>query len=309
MMFDFGMRHVKSVTLLLACLLTTPWLAGCNGNDDRADAYGTFEAAETLISSEANGRLLRFEVDEGDSLIAGQMVGLVDTVQLALQRDQLQANRRAVQSRTRGVVAQVDVLQEQKRVAEIEQDRLEKLVADQAAPQKQLDDINGQIRVLNQQIQQIRTQNAPILAEIDAIDAQIAQIADQIRRLIIINPIAGTVLVTYAEPHEMTAHGKPLYKIADLSTLTLRAYVSGDQLPHIRLGQSVEVQIDETRTENRSLPGEIVSIASEAEFTPRIIQTKEERVNLVYAIKVRVANPDGALKIGMPGEVWLGSGD
>lgn len=290
-------------------LLATLWLTGCNGNDDKADAYGTFEAAETLISSEANGRLLRFEVDEGDRLIAGQIVGLVDTTQLALRREQLQAQRQSARSRTRGVVAQVDVLEEQKRVAEIEQARLEKLIADRAAPQKQLDDINGQIRVLNQQIQQIRTQNAPILAEVSAIDAQIAQINDQIQRSVIINPLAGTVLVTYAEPHEMTATSKPLYKIADLSTLTLRAYVSGDQLPHIRLGQAVDVQIDETRTENRSLPGEIVNIASEAEFTPRIIQTKEERVNLVYAIKVRVANPDGALKIGMPGEVWLGDGN
>jgi HlyD family secretion protein len=295
--------------VLTACLLATLWLTGCTGNDDQADAYGTFEAAETLISSEANGRLLRFEVDEGDSLIAGQIVGLVDTTQLALRRDQLQAQRQAVQGRTRNVVAQVDVLEEQKRVAEIEQARLEKLVADQAAPQKQLDDIHGQIRVLNQQIQQIRTQNAPILAEVDAIDAQIAQINDQTQRSMIINPIAGTVLVTYAEPHEMTATGKPLYKMADLSTLTLRAYISGDQLPHIRLNQSVEVQVDETRTKNRLLPGEIVSIASEAEFTPRIIQTKEERVNLVYAINVRVANPNGALKIGMPGEVWLGGGN
>jgi len=299
------MTHRIKTTGLAGWLLITLWLMGCNGKDDQADAYGTFEAVETLISSEANGRLLRFEVNEGDSLIAGQIVGLVDTTQLSLRRDQLQAQRQSARSRTRGVVAQVDVLEEQKRVAEIEQARLEKLIADQAAPQKQLDDINGQIRVLNQQIQQIRTQNAPILAEVDAIDAQIAQINDQIHRSVIVNPMAGTVLVTYAKPHEMTATGKPLYKIADLSTLTLRAYISGDQLPHIRLGQSVDVQIDETRTDNRSLPGEIVSIASEAEFTPKIIQTKEERVNLVYALKVRVANPDGALKIGMPGEVWL----
>lgn len=290
------------ILLLLAAGL---WMSGCANNGDLADAYGTFEAPETLISAEASGRLLHFDVNEGDVLTAGQVVGVVDTTQLVLQRAGLEAKRQAIRARTPGIVAQIDVLQEQKRVAEVEHQRLQNLFADQAATQQQLDDLTGRLSVLDRQIEQIRTQHAPLVAEIEATDAQIAQVNDLIARSTLTNPIDGTVLVTFAQPHEVVAPGKPLYKIADLSSLDLRAYVSGAQLPHLRLGQTVEVQIDESATENRTLSGEITWIAADAEFTPKIIQTKEERVNLVYALKVRVPNPDGALKIGMPGEVWV----
>lgn len=287
--------------MLLGCMLIV--LAGCTNNENGSDAYGNFEATEVLISSEANGRLLTFTVKEGKVLEVGEVVGLVDTLQLDLQRAQLLAQREAVRTKTPNVVAQVEVLKEQKNVALTEKARIEKLLQGQAATEKQLDDVNGQISVLDRQISSIRTQNASILGEIDVLDAQLAQLEDQIQRSIVVNPIAGTVLVTYAEPHELTAAGKPLYKMANLEEVYLRAYVSGDQLPHIQIGQTVEVLIDENQTENRSMKGEISWIASQAEFTPKIIQTKEERVNLVYAFKVRVANPDGALKIGMPGEV------
>ena len=281
-------------------------LTGCTGNETTSDAYGNFEATEVLIASEASGKLLAFDVDEGQTLEAGAVVGLVDTVQLALKRDQLRASRQAVRSKISGVVAQIEVLEEQKRVAQVEKGRIERLLEDRAATQKQLDDVEGQLRVLDRRIQSIRTQNGTILSEIEALEAQIAQLDDQIARSILVNPMAGTVLVSYAEPHELTAPGKPLYKLADLGTMYLRAYVSGAQLPHIRLGQAVEVLIDEDRATNRALTGEVTWIAAQAEFTPKLVQTKEERVNLVYAFKVRVANPEGRLKIGMPGEVRLG---
>ncbi len=289
--------------LLPAWLIFAFLLAGCNGNETAADAFGNFEATEILLSSEATGRLLTFAVEEGQVLSAGAVVGLVDTTQLALQRAQLHANRQAVASKAAGVRAQIAVLDAQKRTALTEKSRIEKLLLSEAAPRKQWDDISGQIDVLDQQILSVRTQNATILAEVASIDAQIDQIDDRVGRSIIVNPVAGTVLTTYAEPFEMTAAGRPLYKIADLDTMELRAYVSGAQLPHVRLGQTVTVVIDEDAETNRSLPGTVTWIASEAEFTPKLIQTKEERVNLVYAFKVRVPNPDGILKIGMPGEV------
>lgn len=277
--------------------------AGCSGGEAASDAYGNFEATEVLISSLATGQLLSFTAEEGETLPAGRVVGLVDTLHLALQRAQLMANRQAVRSKISGVVAQIEVLEEQKRVAQIEKARIVKLLEANAATQKQLDDVDGQVRVLDRQIQSIRTQNATILSEIDALDAQIAQIDDLIDKSVVVNPVAGTVLVTYAEPHELITSGHPLYKIADLDTMELRAYVSGAQLPQVRLGQAVEVLIDDEAESVRSLSGTITWIAAQAEFTPKLIQTREERVNLVYAFKVRVANPDGALKIGMPGEV------
>jgi len=289
--------------LLSTWLIFAFLLAGCNGNETAADAFGNFEATQILISSEATGRLLTFTVEEGQVLSAGAVVGLVDTTQLALQRAQLHANRRAVASKAAGVRAQIAVLDAQRLNALTEKSRIEKLLVSEATPRKRWDDINGRIAVLDQQILSVRTQNATILAEVASIDAQIDQKDDRVRRSVIVNPVAGTVLTTYAEPFELTAAGRPLYKIADLDTMELRAYVSGAQLPHVRLGQTVTVMIDEDAETNRSLPGTVTWIASVSEFTPKLIQTKEERVNLVYAFKVHLPNPNGILKIGMPGEV------
>ncbi|NNE47768.1 MAG: HlyD family efflux transporter periplasmic adaptor subunit [Rhodothermales bacterium] len=280
-------------------------LAGCTGGDELADAYGNFEATEVIVSAGATGRIMRLDVTEGQTVAKGSVVGIIDTVQFALQKAQLKASRRAVRSKLAGVDAQIAVTTEQRRVANRDRDRLTRLLADNAATQKQLDDVDGQISVLDRQIDLARTQLSTIRAEMVAFDAQIARVQDQIENALIINPTSGTVLTTYAEPREITAYGKPLYRVADLAVMELRAYVSGDQLPHIRLGQTVDVRIDETRSENRSMEGEISWISSESEFTPKLIQTKEERVNLVYAFKVRVENQDGSVKIGMPGEVWL----
>ena len=292
----------------LVLVVATSGLIACSSENDRADAYGNFEATEVIVSAAATGRILSLDAEDGQLVEQGAVVGLVDTVQLSLQKSQLVANRRAVRSRIGGVNAQIAVLREQRAVADRDRDRISRLLADKAATQKQLDDVDGQISVIDRQIEQAQTQLSTIRAEIAALDAQIARVQDQLLEAIIRSPISGTILTSYAEPQEMTAYGKPLFKVADLSAMTLRAYVSGDQLPQIRIGQTVEVRIDQDRDSNRSLEGVITWISSEAEFTPKLIQTKEERVNLVYAFKVRLENPDGTIKIGMPGEVWLSDG-
>ncbi len=294
-----------SLFLLSAAL----FLIACQENGGTSDAYGNFEAQEVIVSAEGNGQLLRLEVEEGQELQASQQVGLVDTTQLHLKRQQLRASIQAVTGKTQEVQPQVDVLLEQKQNLQREEKRLKALIAANAATPKQLDDIQGQIEVVDKQIaaalSQNKTANRGILAEIAPLQAQIDQIDDQIRRCYINNPIDGTVLLKLAEPHEMAAMGKPLYTIAKMDELELRAYISGAQLPRIQLGQEVEVLIDEDEENNRSLSGTVSWISGKAEFTPKTIQTKEERVNLVYAFKVKVKN-DGSLKIGMPGEVVLG---
>lgn len=297
------MKSSSLFFLLLAVSLTA-----CRENGDTADAYGNFEAQEVIVSAEGNGELLRFDVEEGQKLPAGQPIGLIDTTQLHLKRQQLRASIQALTGKTQEVQPQIDVLMEQKQNLKREEKRLQALVADNAATQKQLDDIQGQIEVVEKQIAAARSQNnelnQSILAEIAPLQAQIDVVNDQIRRCYINNPIDGTVLLKLAEPHEIAAMGKPLYTIARMDELELRAYISGAQLPHIKLGQEVEVLIDEDEEANRSLTGTISWISDKAEFTPKTIQTKEERVNLVYAFKVKVKN-DGSLKIGMPGEVVL----
>ncbi|MBL7994732.1 HlyD family efflux transporter periplasmic adaptor subunit [bacterium] len=275
---------------------------GCSANGDKSDAYGNFESTEIVISAEASGKLLHFDAEEGLTLEANTVVGLIDTTQLSLKREQLLASQQGIRSKSANILAQIDVVQEQKEVALIEKKRLESLFKENAATQKQLDDVSGQLNILDKQMASIETQNAPVLADIRSLEAQIRQINDQIKKSNIINPVKGTVLTKFAEPFEVIGFGKPLYKIADLTTMFLRVYVSGDQLPQTKIGGKVEVLIDRDKSENQKLEGEISWISSKAEFTPKIIQTKQERVNMVYAVKVRVIN-DGSLKIGMPGEI------
>ena len=290
-------------------MITLLWitLMSCNGNGDKADGYGNFEATETTISSEANGKLLSFDAEEGDILEKNTIVGLIDTVQLSLKRDQLLAAKNTVFSKSRNVLSQREVLKEQLKVAQNDQLRIANLIKEKAATRKQLDDINGQVNILQQQMQSVETQNAPIVNEVKSIEVQVQQIEDQIQKSIIKNPVKGTVLVKYAEPNEVTAFGKPLYKIADLAEMTLRVYISETQLALIKVGQEVTVKID-AGEQMKSNVGKISWISDTAEFTPKIIQTKEERVNLVYAIKIKVKN-DGSLKIGMPAEMWIENGD
>ncbi|MEY8020893.1 HlyD family secretion protein [Muriicola sp. SD30] len=295
---------MKQIYNSIAALLVTTLLS-CTGNGNKADGYGNFEATETTISAEANGKLLTFSVEEGNVLDKNQLVGVIDTVQLSLKRDQLLASKNTIFSKSRNVLSQREVLKEQLRVAQNDQNRIANLVKANAATTKQLDDINGQISIIKEQMKSVESQNAPIVNEVKSIEVQVQQIEDQIEKSVIQNPAKGTVLVKYAEPNEITAFGKPLYKIADLDEMILRVYISENQLANLKVGQEVTVKIDDADS-MKSYQGQISWISDSAEFTPKIIQTKEERVNLVYAVKIRVKN-DGSLKIGMPAEMWLSS--
>ncbi len=277
-------------------------LSACSGNNGKSDAYGTFESTEVTISTESAGKLIFLKAEEGMELKKGDTIALVDTVQLALRRDEIIAQKKSSSTKLDNITAQIKVIEEQKKTSQVDKERLVKLFKDGAATQQQMDDINGLLAVYDKQVSSIETQNAQVLNEDAAYSKQIAQINDQIKRSLIINPDNGTVLTKYAEASEVVTLGKPLYKIADLSDIYLRIYVSGAQLPQIKLGQKVKVLVDKNEKENKEYEGIITWISSSSEFTPKIIQTKEERVNLVYAVKVKVKN-DGTLKIGMPGEV------
>ncbi len=294
-------------------------LTGCGNKDAEFDATGTFEADEVIVSAELAGRIDSLSVEEGQQLPAGKVVGRIDALNLALQKEQVEASIGALQEKTMDVQPQLKLLRDQLAVQksqlatlEREQQRIQNLLAADAATGKQLDDIEAEIEVLKGQMQvtqqQIRvqhtttsTQNRGILSEQKPLEKRVAQLEDQLGNASITNPISGTVLDKYAEQGEITAAGKALYKIADLTTLTLRAYITGSQLPQVRLGQQVKVFIDQEEG-YREFPGTITWISDKAEFTPKTIQTKDERANLVYAMKVQVKN-DGYLKIGMYGEV------
>ena len=277
-------------------------LMGCNRNDKLSDAYGNFEVDDVIVSSEVAGKLLQFDLSEGDQLKAGTQVGLVDTTQLYLKEAQLEAQKASIQSKMASIQTQIAVVKQQRANLEVDKNRVTKMLADSAATQKQMDDITGGIDVFDKQIANIRTQEISLKKEIDVVDAQVAQIEDQLGKCRITTPIAGTVLEKYKEMGELVTPGQSLFKIADLSYLNLKIYISGAQLAHVKIGQKVTVLIDNSKTTDTKLTGTITWISSEAEFTPKIIQTKEERVKLVYAVKVKVPN-DGSLKIGMPGEV------
>lgn len=284
-------------------LILSPYLfLSCENANHRSDAYGNFEVREITVSSETAGKIISFIAEEGATLDSGMVVAQIDSVPLSLKRKQLDAAKMVVASKTKNVIAQINVLKEQMKNLIREKDRVEKLYKDGAATTKQWDDINGNIQVLNKQIESIEVQNAPVLGELKSVESQIEQLQDQIMRCKVRNPKKGIVLSRFAEPGELAAPGKPLYKLAGMEEMILRVYVSGEQLPKIKVGQTVSVMVDESRTTNKSLTGRVTWISAQSEFTPKIIQTKEERVNLVYAVKIRVVN-DGTLKIGMPGEV------
>ena len=281
-------------------------LFGCGNGNGKFDASGTFESEEVIVSSEAMGKLVQFNVEEGAQLKQNQLVGVIDTLQLFLKKKQLEASVKAVLSKQPDVATQLAAIQEQIKTAEIEKKRIENLVKSNAATTKQLDDVNAQIDLLNKQYSATKSSlmitKQGLQSETFPLQIQIEQINDQLNKSKIINQVEGTVLTRYAKQNEVTASGKALYKIADLSTMTLRAYVNGDQLGQIKLGQKVKVYVDKGEGEQKELSGDIYWVSSKAEFTPKTIQTKDERANLVYAIKVKVIN-DGYLKIGMYGEV------
>jgi HlyD family secretion protein len=296
------MNQTKSNMRTLAFSILAVFVISCNRNDKLSDAYGNFEAVTVSISSEVNGKILSLNVEEGQVIQQGQPIGLVDTTDLLLKKLQLQAQKKAIASKMAGVEGQIDVQQQQKTNLLVEKERLIRLIKDKAATTKQLDDVNGAIDLVDRQVSLIRTQNAGIIEEQEVIERQIAQVNESLSRCHIINPVTGTVLVKYAEAGEIAMPGKTLYKIADLTELELKVYISGDQLPKVKIGQKLDVLIDNDKKTNRKLEGTVSWISQKAEFTPKIIQTKEERVDLVYAVKVKVPN-DGSLKIAMPGEI------
>ena len=312
------MKRIIQFSIVLASSV----IISCNGNGNGFDASGTFEADETIVSSEMAGKLLSFNVKEGMQLSKDSIIGMVDATNINLQQQQVEASINALNQKTADVNPQIQLLQNQIAVQQSQLDnllhektRIENLIKADAATGKQLDDINAQIDVvkktmsvtqqqINVQRNNTATQNRSILSEAEPLRKRVAQLKDQKQRANIVNPVNGTVITKYAQEGEITSAGKALYKIADLSELNLRAYVTGVQLPAIKLNQTVKVMIDEGAKKYKEYSGTIIWISDKAEFTPKTIQTKEERANLVYAIKVKVKN-DGYLKIGMYGEVKL----
>ncbi len=274
----------------------------CNNQKNASDAFGNFEADDQLVSSEIAGKLLSCNFEEGMTLQKGAEIATVDTVPLVLQISQLESQTKTVLARKESVKTQIAVIDQQKKNLDKDQVRIANMLKDGAATQKQMDDVTGNMEVFNKQVSNIRSQETQLSAEMQVIVTQLAQLRDKINRCHILSPINGLVLERYKKAGELVGQGQSFCRIADVSSLNLRVYVSGDQLPHLKIGQKVKVIIDDTATKNKTMEGTVSWIASEAEFTPKIIQTKVERVKLVYAVKVRVPN-DGSLKIGMPGEI------
>jgi len=290
---------MKKLQVIALSLLT---LAACKNGEKKSDAYGNFEVVETIVSSETAGKLLSMEVKQGDLIEAGKLIALIDTTELVLKKLQTKAQLVASDTKRQNVSAQINVLKEQKKNVLTTQQRITKMFADKAATQQQMDDVNGQINVIDKQIAATNTQFQLIASEMDVIQRQQDLLTEQLMKCRIISPIKGTVLETYLETGELATTGKPVLKMADLSNLELKVYVSGTQLSNVKLGNEVKVLIDSGKSEIQNLSGKITWISSESEFTPKIIQTKEERVKLMYGVKILVPN-DGRLKIGMPGEV------
>ncbi len=307
---------------LISAITVMAAFAACNQNNSKSDASGTFEVDEVVVSSEVSGKIISLNAKEGDNIPKDSVTVIIDSVPLALQKEQVEASIKALGEKTLDVMPQIKMLLEQKAVQESqlqnqlhEKERIERLIKADAATGKQLDDINAQIDVLTKQIvvterqvqvqrTNVNTQNRTILSESGPLEKKVKQFQDQMQRANIINPVNGTVLTKYVEAGEIVSPGKALYKIADLSVITLRAYITGIQLSEVKLGQQVKVLADSGANKYREYEGTITWISDKAEFTPKTIQTKEERANLVYAIKIKVKN-DGYLKIGMYGEVIL----
>lgn len=301
-----GNCQFSTVNYPLIIIAVAIILSACNDNKVSFDASGSFEAEETVISSEATGAIKRLEIEEGQTLEAGQRIGYIDSLQLYLKKKQLEAQVIAILGKKPNISVQLSALQEQLKTAEKEKTRVANLVKGDAATPKQLDDINAQIEVLKKQIEAqqstLSISSEGLGKDVVPLQVQIEQLNDQLAKCNIINPANGTVLAKYAETNEMTATGKPLYKIADLSNIILRAYITGDQLPQVKLNQKVKVLTDDGKGGYEETEGTITWINSKAEFTPKTIQTRDERANMVYAIKVKVKN-DGTYKIGMYGEI------
>lgn len=319
------MKKITSIQffkLAIQFFLLSILFSACENNKDNYDATGTFEATETIVSAEANGVIKAFNINEGQTLDSGQQIGYIDSIQLFLKKKQLEAQIKAMGYKLPDIQAQTAQFKQQAAVNQSrldylikEKNRTQNLLKADAATPKQLDDINAQIAEAQAQIKAInkqgsaqasalQTQHSGISADVAPLYIQIEQINDQLEKSKIINPVKGIVLTKFAEADEIVTIGKPLYTIADLSTIILRAYITDNQFTSIKLGQKVKVLVDDTSQKSKEYEGIVEWISNKAEFTPKTIQTKDERANLVYAVKINVKN-DGSLKIGMYGEVKL----
>jgi HlyD family secretion protein len=293
---SFGTRGIATTICGIAMI------SGCKGAPE-PDAYGNFEATEVVVSAQTTGQIRSFTPVEGMQLARGADVAIIDTTQLALERQQIVAQRDAAKERIAEAERQVNVLTVQRDVAQRAFERTQRLRSEQAATAQQLDQSERDYRGLVAQIEAARAQKRSVSMDASSADARVAQIRDRVEKSRVMNPQAGTVLTTYAKVGEMTQPGQALYRIANLDTLDLRAYVSESQLGSFRIGQTVQVHVDRATGGVTTLPGTVSWISSTSEFTPTPVQTRDERADLVYAVKVRVANRGGVLKIGMPGDL------
>jgi HlyD family secretion protein len=298
--------NIKMRYIILLGIALLAGFTSCKKSDSDYDAAGTFEATEVTVSSEGSGKLLAFDVEEGQVLQANQQVGAIDSVQLYLRKQQLKASSKSIQVRRPDVQTQIAAIQQQIATAKTDKNRIVNLLKGNAATQKQLDDINGQISVLEKQLEAQKTTlvttNQGMTEDTQGLKIQIEQIEDQLNKCRIISPITGTVLVKYAEKGELTMPGKALFKIADTDNMILRAYITSNQLSQLKIGQKVKVSSDFGADKMKEYSGTVAWVSNKAEFTPKTIETRDERANLVYAVKINVKN-DGTLKIGMYGNV------
>ena len=285
----------------LLIIIAAVALTGCKNKSDQADAYGNFEATEVIVSAETSGRILKFDVMEGTEIDQGTEIALIDTTLFHLQKAEIDAGMKSVRTRISSINAQNDILNQQIANLKVNIARTENMLKNDAATQKQFDDLTGQLAVMEKQITANNTQKASVAAELEVYESKKATLNEQVTRSTVKSPLKGTIIEKYSEAGELTAAGKPLVKIADLSVIRLKVYVSGAQLGGIKIGQECTVRVDDGKKGYSSFKGTISYISVKAEFTPKIIQTKEERVTLVYAVTIDVKN-DGTMKSGMPGE-------
>ncbi|HUX58850.1 MAG TPA: HlyD family efflux transporter periplasmic adaptor subunit [Bacteroidales bacterium] len=286
----------RSLIIIAAILV-----AGCKTKTDQADAFGNFEATEVVVSAETSGRILQIDAEEGTLIDKDATIALIDTTLFHLQKGEIDAGMKSVKTRINSINAQSEILNQQIENLNVNIDRIRIMLKDDAATQKQLDNLTGQVAVIQKQIAANNTQRASVSAELSVFESKKATLNEQINRSCVKSPLKGAVIEKYCEAGEMTTAGRPLVKIADLSVIKLKVYVSGAQIGGIKIGQQCTVRIDNGAKGFNSFQGTISHISDKAEFTPKIIQTKEERVTLVYAVNIAVIN-DGTLKSGMPGE-------
>ncbi len=293
------MRNLIYLTAVIA-LLTS-----CRGNNNEPDAWGNFESKEIMVSSEANGKILFMPVEQGDIIKRGELIAITDTALIKLQIAELEASCMSVMTKLSSIDSQNEIIEQQISNLKVNIERVESMLRDKAATQKQMDDLTGQLEVLEKQKEANNTQKVTVRSELNVFDSKEALLREQLGRCYIKSPAKGTILEKYAEAGEITAAGKPLVKIADLDNMELKVYISGSQLGQVKLGQQCNIRIDRGEKDYTEFKGSVIHISDNAEFTPKIIQTKEERVHMVYAVKILVEN-DGTLKNGMPAEAFFG---